>query len=121
MCGRGIKNSVVGIIGCGNIGTSIAKKLSTFQISQLLYTSRSEKPAGKNLLLIFIRTYLTNIFYFSVKAIGGKLVTVDELIEQSDFIILAIAMNEDTKFIINEKRIAKMKPHTVLVNIGRGG
>lgn len=46
MCGRGIKNSVVGIIGCGNIGTSIAKKLSTFQISQLLYTSRNEKPAG---------------------------------------------------------------------------
>jgi len=101
MCGRGIKNSVVGIIGCGNIGTSIAKKLSTFQISQLLYTSRNEKSA--------------------VKAIGGKLVTVDELVEQSDFIILAIAMNDDTKFIINEKRIAKMKSHAVLVNIGRGG
>lgn len=47
MCGRGIKNSTVGIIGCGNIGTSIAKKLSTFEISQLLYTSRSEKPSGK--------------------------------------------------------------------------
>lgn len=46
MCGRSIKNSVVGIIGCGNIGTSIAKKLNTFQISQLLYTSRSEKPEG---------------------------------------------------------------------------
>lgn len=47
MCGRGIKNSVVGIIGCGNIGTSIAKKLFTFEISQLLYTSRSEKTVGK--------------------------------------------------------------------------
>lgn len=53
MCGMGIKNSVVGIVGCGNIGTSIAKKLSTFQISQLLYTSRSEKPAGK-VFFIFI-------------------------------------------------------------------
>jgi len=47
MCGRGIRNSVVGIVGCGNIGTSIAKKLKTFEISQLLYTSRTEKPAGK--------------------------------------------------------------------------
>lgn len=54
MCGKGIKNSVVGIIGCGNIGTSIAKKLSTFEISQLLYTSRSEKPAGKKLFITFI-------------------------------------------------------------------
>lgn len=47
MCGRGISNSVVGIIGCGNIGTSIAEKLSKFKISQLLYTSRSEKPDGE--------------------------------------------------------------------------
>lgn len=47
MCGRGIKNSVVGIVGCGNIGTSIARKLHMFNLSQLLYTSRSEKPAGK--------------------------------------------------------------------------
>jgi len=52
MCGRGIKNSVVGIIGCGNIGTSIAEKLINFKVSQLLYSSRSEKPAGKYLQFI---------------------------------------------------------------------
>lgn len=56
MCGRGIKNSIVGIIGCGNIGTSVAKKLSTFEISQLLYTSRTEKAAGK-----FVSVILNNI------------------------------------------------------------
>jgi len=49
------------------------------------------------------------------------LVTVDELVEQSDFIIISIALTEDTKFIINKERIAKMKSHAVLVNIGRGG
>lgn len=49
------------------------------------------------------------------------MVTVDELVEKSDFIILAIALNEDTKFIINKERLAKMKSHAVLVNIGRGG
>jgi len=46
MCGRSIRNSVVGIVGCGNIGISIAKKLNSFNISQLLYTSRGEKPEG---------------------------------------------------------------------------
>lgn len=55
MCGRGIKNSIVGIIGCGNIGTSIAEKLSTFKPSQLLYTSRSEKPSG--IIFIFFYNY----------------------------------------------------------------
>lgn len=55
MCGKGIKNSVVGIVGCGNIGTSIAKKLNVFGLSQLLYTSRSEKPAGK---IVFLALFL---------------------------------------------------------------
>lgn len=47
MSGRGIKNSVVGIIGCGKIGTSIAEKLKVFKVAKILYTSRSEKPDRK--------------------------------------------------------------------------
>jgi len=47
LCGKGIRDSVVGIVGCGQIGTSIAEKLSKFKIAQLLYYSRSEKPAGR--------------------------------------------------------------------------
>lgn len=100
MCGKGIKNSVVGIIGCGSIGTSIAEKLSKFKVAQLLYTSRTEKPA--------------------VKAIGGQLVTVDELMKSSDFVVVAAALNDETKFIVNSKRIATMKSSAILVNIGRG-
>ncbi|XP_001950021.4 glyoxylate reductase/hydroxypyruvate reductase [Acyrthosiphon pisum] len=100
MCGRSIKGSVVGIIGCGSIGTSIAEKLINFKLSQLLYTSRSEKPA--------------------VKALGGQLVTVDELMERSDFVVVAAALNEDTKFIVSRERIATMKSNAILVNIGRG-
>ncbi|XP_050443249.1 glyoxylate reductase/hydroxypyruvate reductase-like isoform X2 [Adelges cooleyi] len=100
MCGRGIQDSVVGIIGCGNIGTSIAEKLNKFNIAELLYTSRSEKPA--------------------VKAIGGKLVAVDDLVKRSDFIVLSVALTPETRFIINKDRIANMKSNAVLVNIGRG-
>lgn len=100
MCGRSLKGSVVGILGCGSIGTSIAEKLIHFKLSQLLYTSRSEKPA--------------------VKALGGQLVTVDELMERSDFVVVAAALNEETKFIVSRERIATMKSNAILVNIGRG-
>lgn len=100
MCGRTIKGSIVGILGCGRIGTSIAEKLINFKVSQLLYTSRSEKP--------------------EVKALGGQLVTVDELMERSDFVVVAAALNDDTKFIVNRERIATMKANAILVNIGRG-
>jgi len=68
MCGRGIRNSVVGIVGCGNIGTSIARKLKTFAISQLLYTSRTEKPAGKMLYFsykLYTAYYIRTITTFN--------------------------------------------------------
>ncbi|XP_050530985.1 glyoxylate reductase/hydroxypyruvate reductase [Daktulosphaira vitifoliae] len=100
MCGHGIKDSVIGIIGCGNIGTSIAEKLHKFNAAEIIYTSRSEKSA--------------------MKAIGGKLVNVDELVRKSDFVILSVALTPETKFIINKERLSKMKSNAVLVNIGRG-
>jgi len=56
-----------------------------------------------------------------VKALGGQLVKVDELMERSDFVVVALALNEDTKFIVNRERIATMKSNAILVNIGRGG
>jgi len=56
----------------------------------------------------------------TVKAIGGQLVTVDELMKSSDVVVVAIALNDETKFIVNKERIATMKPNAILVNIGRG-
>lgn len=61
------------------------------------------------------------MYYFTVKALGGQLVTVDELCEKSDFIVIAMALNNQTKFIVNKQRISIMKPNAILVNIGRGG
>lgn len=48
--GMGLTNSVVGIIGCGNIGISLAEMLSGFKLSELLYTSRKPKPEGKDVV-----------------------------------------------------------------------
>lgn len=68
-----------------------------------------------------MNTFITSMYHlFPVKALGGRLVTVDELMETSDFVILASALNDNTKFIVSRKRIATMKPNAILVNIGRG-
>jgi len=45
MCGRRIQGSVVGIVGMGSIGTSIAEKLKAFHPKELLYNNR--KPVKK--------------------------------------------------------------------------
>lgn len=56
----------------------------------------------------------------TVKALGGQLASLNEVVASSDFIVISLALNEETKFIINRQRIATMKSNAVLINIGRG-
>lgn len=45
---------------------------------------------------------------------------VDDLVRRSDFIILTAVLVPETKFIINEDRLAHMKSNAVIINVGRG-
>ncbi|KAK7575930.1 hypothetical protein V9T40_012216 [Parthenolecanium corni] len=101
LAGQGLEGATVGVIGLGRIGLSVAKKLVPFNIKRLLYYSRSEKPEGA--------------------ALGGELKSVDEIVKESDFIVLTVALNAETRHIINKERINSMKPNAIIVNIGRGG
>ncbi|KAL5242527.1 hypothetical protein ACI65C_009937 [Semiaphis heraclei] len=98
--GTGLTNSVVGIIGCGNIGVAVSKMLSGFKLSELLYTSRKPK--------------------LEMECLGGQLVSIDDLVRRSDYIILATVLVPETMYIINKDRLALMKPKTVIINVGRG-
>ncbi|XP_050055556.1 glyoxylate reductase/hydroxypyruvate reductase-like isoform X1 [Aphis gossypii] len=98
--GMGLTNSVVGIIGCGNIGIAVAKMLRGFKLNELLYTSRKPKP--------------------EMECLGGQLVSTDYLVGRSDYIILATVLVPETTYIINKDRLALMKPNAVIINVGRG-
>ena len=52
---------------------------------------------------------------------GTYVDTIDELIEQSDVISLHLPLNEETKHVINENTIKKMKKGAMLINTSRGG
>ena len=49
-----------------------------------------------------------------------KIVTLDELYEESDIISLHCPLTEETKFIINNESITKMKYGAIIINTGRG-
>ncbi|MDG0808417.1 2-hydroxyacid dehydrogenase [Cohnella rhizosphaerae] len=51
---------------------------------------------------------------------GVELVSLDELLAQSDLISLHCPYVEETKHIINRETIAKMKKSPVLINVSRG-
>ncbi|XP_003700680.2 glyoxylate reductase/hydroxypyruvate reductase isoform X2 [Megachile rotundata] len=100
MIGHELRGSTVGIVGLGNIGQAIVKRLKGFDVSRFVYTGHSRKKAGDEL--------------------GAHFVSLDELLGQSDFIIVATPLTNETMGMFNDDTFGKMKETAVFVNIGRG-
>ena len=93
-------NKTVCIVGCGNVGTECAKRFQAF----------GSKVIGVDLYPREDRDYY-KIY---------PLKNLDEVLSQSDVVILTVPLTEETRYMINEKSFAKMKEGSVLVNIARG-
>ncbi|KAI8439685.1 hypothetical protein MSG28_013379 [Choristoneura fumiferana] len=98
--GQEIRGSTVGIIGFGGIGQTVVKKLAGFEIDRFLYTGHREKPEGK--------------------ALGAAFVTQEQLLAQSDFVLLAVPLTSETNHMVNKELLGKMKKNAILINVGRG-
>ncbi|KAJ8712513.1 hypothetical protein PYW07_005355 [Mythimna separata] len=98
--GQDIRGSTVGIVGLGGIGQAVVKRLAGFEVDKFIYSGHREKPEGK--------------------ALGAEFVTQDQLLERSDFIVLAVPLTNETRHMINKDTLAKMKSNAILINIGRG-
>lgn len=88
----------VGIIGLGNIGMEVAKRLECFGCI-ILYHSRHKK------------THVSYPFYSSVV----------ELATTSDALVVCCALNQQTHHIINREVILALGKGGFIVNVGRGG
>jgi glyoxylate/hydroxypyruvate reductase len=104
MCGKSLVNSTVGIVGLGRIGLAIARRLQPFSIQRVLYSGTSEKQ--------FDSEDDKKLFQF---------VSFEELLNKSDFVVIACALNDKTRNMFNTKAFEQMKNDAILVNIARGG
>lgn len=87
-----------GIVGFGRIGRAVAELMSAFGMKVLAHSRTTpERPPG------------------NVEFIG-----LDELIERSDVISLHCPLTPETRHLINEPRLAKMKKSTLILNTSRG-
>lgn len=102
MCGPGIKDSVVGIVGFGRIGEAIASRIVPFLPKEIIYFNRSNKD------------------YFASKY-GARRVEMDELLTSSDYVIICCALTAETHHLIDANALGKMKPTAILINSSRGG
>ena len=99
--GQEVTGKVLGIIGCGNIGSIVADRAKGLRMRVLSYDP-------------FLTPERANI-------LGVKKVELDELLQQADIISLHVPMTEQTKNILNKDTIKKCKKGVKIINCARGG
>ena len=92
-----VNGKTLGVVGAGHIGMEVIKVAKALGMNILIHT-RTPKADGE----------------------GIRYVSLDELLEHSDYITLHCPLNEQTKHMINKDTIAKMKSSAVIINTGRG-
>ena len=92
-----VNGKTLGVIGAGHIGMEVIKVAKALGMNVLVHT-RTPKADGD----------------------GIRYVSLDELLENSDYITLHCPLNDQTKHMINKEAISKMKSSAVIVNTGRG-
>ncbi|MFT3762033.1 MAG: D-glycerate dehydrogenase [Pseudoxanthomonas sp.] len=102
LLGRDLHGSTLGILGMGRIGQGIARRAAGFGM-RTLYHNRSRLPEATE------------------RETGAGYVGFDELLAQSDHLLLVLPYSPQTHHIIDAAALAKMKPTATLVNIARGG
>lgn len=93
-----LSGKTFGIIGLGNIGTSVARIARAFGMKVKAFTSK--KPAEL--------------------PEGVEKVELDELFRTADVLSLHCPLTDGTRHIVNESRLKLMKPTAILINTGRG-
>ena len=63
---------------------------------------------------------ILELLIFPGDDLGAEFVSLDELLEQSDFVIVATPLTTETLKMFNDNTFAKMKKKAVFVNVGRG-
>lgn len=94
-----LAGKTVGIVGAGNIGRKVARRLHAFE-TEILYLDPNEVPELE-------------------EALGARRVELDELVAHADVISLHAPLTPGTRSLLGTPQFAAMKPDTVLINTSR--
>lgn len=96
-----LTRKTLGVVGCGNIGAVVA-----------------DRAGGLKMRVIVFDPLMT---IERAREMGVKMVSLDELYAEADFITYHVTMNPTTKGMLNGEAIAKMKIGVRIINCARGG
>ncbi len=95
-------SQTIGIVGLGSIGREIARKAKLAYNMRVLATKKRLGSAE---------------LYVDALLPAAEL---DKLLQESDFVVVAAALTEETTGLIGERELRLMKPTAYIVNIARG-
>lgn len=96
-----LNECTLGLLGLGNIGQAVARRARAFGMKVLAYD-----------VIVPSEQFLNET--------GTRLVSLEELLRGSDFLSLHSTLNDSTRHILNQQRLAMMKPTAVVINTARG-
>ena len=99
MLGREVHGMTLGIIGMGAIGSQVAKRARAFDMTVLYHNRRRREDEA---------------------ALGVGYRLLDNLLRESDYVMLTCPLTDETQNLINVETLARMKPTATLVNVARG-
>jgi D-3-phosphoglycerate dehydrogenase len=98
--GTGLTGRTLGVVGAGGIGKELLRMARVFDLRLLASDPHVDSAA--------------------IESLGAKKVPLTELMAQSDFIVVACLLNEETRHLIGARQLARMKPTAYLINVARG-
>lgn len=100
--GMDVRGRTLGILGMGRIGQAIARRALGFGMP-VLYHNRSPLPEAAE------------------RACNARYVDKQQLLRESDFLMLVLPLTTQTRHAIGAAELAQMKATAVLLNVARGG
>ncbi|GAB4374272.1 MAG: glyoxylate reductase [Deltaproteobacteria bacterium] len=91
----------LGIVGMGKIGSAVAARARGFEM-RVLYHNRNRLPPARE------------------RELRAEYRGLEELLAESDFVVLCVPLTEETRGLIGRERLLRMKPEAILVNVARG-
>lgn len=101
LTGMEVSGATIGIIGMGRIGSAVARRSRGFDM-QVLYHNRNRK-------------------YEDEEMYGFRYRQLDDLLKESDFVVVLTPYTAETHNLIGERELKLMKKTAVLINVSRGG
>jgi glyoxylate reductase len=100
LLGRDLWKATLGVVGFGRIGREMARRARGFEMTVLAYDTYQDEAAAR--------------------ALGATYRPLDDVLRDSDFVTIHVALTPETRHLIGARELGLMKREAILVNAARG-